>query len=355
MAPKLPEYYAVDESANFINTNAKTQTDVLYLERDTGKLKLGNGDRYCDVEYLTPSADVNIDADIVKSIDEMLTNKVNAIQFEPPIDKKSAFNCEFGETNDTVARGKHKHNVSDINNLKLPRGVEYPEVPTGKNILFDDGSFGSIPTETTAVPNSKAPISSDWAAMHERMGGHVSPAMAMMAHDPLSISGTGLTLEGQVLRLNFGRGIRDVCPGEHDHPEYAKASHIHTDKISPTRLPSVSKEYPGAVPPTGNPTGKVLTDDGSWRFSQSLSTVTIMGTAWIAPCAGQLVFANVSSPEMTSAVVHMNSKMITRLDTVESKIHGIYTDKKELNIHFKEGDVFQTSSDYVQLGILYQR
>ena len=80
-----------------------------------------------------------------------------------------------------------------------------------------------------------------------------------------------------------------------------------------------------------------------------------MGVGWIAPAAGQIVFAQVVSDAMTSAVVHQNSKMITRLDTVESKLHGIYTDKKELNVSFKEGDVFQTSGNFTQLGIIYQR
>lgn len=354
MAPKLPEYYAVDGSANFIDTNAKTQTDVLYIERDTGKFKLGNGDRYCDVEYSTPSTDVNIDADIVASIDALITSKVSAIEFEAPIEKKSAFNKEFGDTVDSVARGKHGHDVSEIKNLKIPRGVDYPESPSGKHVLFDDGSFGSIETDTSAIPNSKNPISSNWAAMHETSGGHMSPAQSMMMHSPTSVYGPGIVEEGQIIRLTFGRGSRDVCPGEHLHDEYARSIHTHTDKIAASRLPNVSKESAGAVPATGNPSGRSLHDDGSWKFSQSLTTV-IIGEFWIAPCNGQIVFAHAYSNAPTSAVLHMNSKMITRLDTVKSKIHGMYASKKELDLTFKEGDVFQTSSDFTQLGILYQR
>lgn len=355
MAPKLPEFYAVDESANFIATNAKTQTDVLYVERDTGKLKLGTGDRYTDIEYLTPSADVNIDADIVASIDKLISDKIAGISFEPPIEKKSAFNLDFGETKDSIARGKHGHNVSDISGLNLPRGVNYPEIPTGKNILFDDGEFKSIETDMEATPNSRNPIASNWAAIHEASGGHMSPGRLMLLHEPVVTSGPGILIEGQVIRLLFGRGSRDVCPGEHLHDEYARFIHTHTDKIVASRLPNVSKESPGAVPPTGNPSGRSLHDDGSWKYAQSLSSITIIGTAWVAPCGGQLVSAQICSDGLTSAVVHMNSKMIARLDTVESKIHGVYTCKKELNITFKEGDVFQTSSDYTQLSILYQR
>lgn len=354
MAPKLPEFYAVDGSANFIDTNAKTQTDVLYVERDTGKLKLGNGERYCDVEYLTPSTDVNIDADIVTSIDKVIAGKIAELSFEAPIDKKSAFNKEFGETVDTVARGKHKHDVSDINNLKLPRGVNYPESPTGKSVLFDNGDFGSIESDTIPAFNSKNPISSSWAAQHEMSGGHVSPAMTMMTHEPMQAVGSGIVNDGQTIRLLIGRGTRDVCPGVHEHDEYAKRAHVHTDRIASSRLPNVSKESAGAVPPTGNPSGRVLHDDGSWKYAQSLTTVVI-DDYWIAPASGQLTFVHVSSQEPVTAILHMNSGILVKLEPISAKIHGFYEAKKELSIPFKAGDIFQVSGATTQLGILYQR
>lgn len=354
MAPKLPAYYAVDESANFIDTNAKTQTDILYFERDTGKYKLGNGERYCDIEYFTPSADVHIDSDVIASIDGLITSKFESIQYELPIDKKTAFNADFGETESTVARGKHKHDVSDIKNLKLPRGVEYPEIPTGKKILYDDGSFGPISTDGTAVRGSKAPISSDWAATHEASGLHLTPQYVSYIHAPVSISGPGLHLEGQDIRLLFGRGSRDVCPGVHDHDEYARNDHVHLNKIAPSRLPSVSRDSVGAVPATGNPSGRSLHDDGSWKYAQALTTIVI-DEFWIAPADGKMIFIHAYAQEMMSTSVLLNSKVIARLDTSDAKMHGFYEARKDVEVAFKAGDVFQVSAANTQIGILYMR
>lgn len=356
MAPKLPEYYAIDESANFINTNAVTQTDILYIERDTGKFKLGNGERYCDVEYLTPDTDVHVDADILATISDIITKQFSTIKYEPPIDKKTAFNVDFGDTADTVARGKHTHNVSDIANLKLPRGVEYPDTPTGKRVLYDDGSFDVVHTNDSAVKGDKFPISSDWAATHERTGGHVKLSDL---HSPVSISGSGISIEDQELHINFGRGPKDVCPGSHEHDGYARQTHEHTDVVQPDRLPRISRSYAGAVPPTGNPTGKCLHDDGSWKYAQSLTTVTI-NNFWIAPVSGKAIFAHLYSDEMMSAVLLLNSRTITRLDTSDARMHGFYEAKNDIEVHFEAGDIFQASTDNthtgnIQIGILYTR
>lgn len=355
MAPKLPAYYAVDESANFIDTNAKTQTDVLYFERDTGKYKLGNGERYVDVPYSTPSTEVIIDQEIVDSLGSLVDKKVGEIAFEPPIEKKSAFNADFGDTVDSVARGKHTHKVSEIKDLLLPEGVNFPETAVGE-ILFDNRKFGKIPTVNTPKYGDPSAISSSWAAMHESSGNHVTQELRFYMHPSMSVSGYGLVLSGQELSLRFGRTIRDVCPGDHEHTEYADKVHSHDNSISPDRLPAISKKHPGAVPPTGSPTGKCLHDDGSWKYQQALSLVQLTST-WIAPCNGEIVFVHGYSKEKDTAVILINGGSIARLDTNIMRNNGFCDAKKTLSVPFSYGDRIEVSTDStsVQMGILLTR
>jgi hypothetical protein len=359
MAPKLSGVYVVDESANFINTNAKTQKDILYLERDTGKYKLGNGERYTDVLYQTPSTNVSMDADVLEHIGKIVGSMFDGISFEPSIEKKSAFNKDFGTTEDTVAPGKHGHSVNDISDFKLPKAISFPEIPKG-DILTDNGSFIPLPIDDIPSNTSNVPISSRWASIHEKTGMHMTPEIISLLHGPVVVMGGGIKVERQSLSIIFGTGYNDVCRGQHTHDDYAKIIHTHSDPISPTRLPAISKTERGAVPPAGSPTGKSLHDDGSWKYPQSISLVPLQSGVqlWVAPCDGTLLFVHALSSDVSSVVIHKNSTPISRVNTSSTKFHDVFTGRDDITVPFISGDIFQTSippGTRVDLGVILTR
>lgn len=346
MAPQRPEYYVIDDASNYTSINAKTQTDVLYFERDTGRYKLGRGDRWNDTPYYAPGMSVDVDEAIQALIDSKVTSVIENLDVEPRIDeKKTAFNKDFGETAESVARGCHVHNVSDIIGLKIPRGVKYPSTPKG-DILHDDGEFHHIDAIATSEFKSHA-NSTDI---------HTSPDEKKQIHPPVTVSGDGIQISGQTISLKIGMGDREVCPGGHYHPEYAPEQHTHNDAINPSRLPAITKTSRGAVPPTGNPSGRCLHDDGNWRYPQQMIIIplsTDMPT-WVSPYKGRIVLVSVNSIYPTTSGASVNTITIAAVDTIESRIQGVCSGNKEVSVDINVGDVVQTITPRtnVQLSIL---
>lgn len=65
---------------------------------------------------------------------------------------------------------------------------------------------------------------------------------------------------------------------------------IHTADVQPSRLPSMSVDGKGGVPPTGVPSGKFLRDDATWQTvsgsgtpSDTVASETSFG---LSPAAG---------------------------------------------------------------------
>lgn len=360
MAPQRPEFYVVDDASNFTSTNAKTQKDVLYFERDTGRYKLGSGDRWNDTSYVSPGVDVRIDQKIQEFLDFEIANVANRLNFEPLIESKgTAFNCDFGNTADSVARGKHGHSVKDINDLVLPEGIKYPETIKGY-VLHDNKEFGPIKTENMPASKSQLPISAGWAFEHEKANSHLTPDQVQQLHSPVSVEGPGLRIEGQKIILKVGSGKNEVSPGEHAHREYADKGHTHTNAIEPSRLPAISREQQGAVPPAGSPSGRSLHDDGTWKYSTAMSIVQLTKELpfWVAPTDGILVFAAVTSQDMSTVDIAVNGSQVHRVATSKSKLHGFFDGTLDINVPFKKGDVFDATIiavSNVQLGITLTR
>ena len=347
MAPQRPEFYVVDDAANFATTNAKTQKDVLYYERDTGLYKLGSGERWLDTPYYSPGVSIDVDNIIKGLIGDYVDKSIEKLDVEPRIaDKKTAFNLDFGDTKDSVARGKHVHGVSDINGLVIPESVDFPEVPEGK-VLFDDKTFKLLDIVSLGSFNA-----------HIKSNVHITPEEKANLHSILTVVGPGLKLSGQELSLKFGDS--DLCKGKHEHTEYAPVKHSHPDVIPADKLPAVTRNSCGAVPPTGNPSGKTLHDNGTWQYVQSLSLVRIDAVQpfWIAPCEGIVSFASLASLQFETTDVHKNGGSIVRIDTEMTKLHGFFEAHKLVNVEFKPGDVFQAPTSegaFVQLGVILYR
>lgn len=341
MATQCPAFYVVDDSANYTSTNAKTQKDILYFERDTGRCKLGTSERWNDIQYYSPGVDVRLDQEIKEFVESFIQTSANALNFEPAIvDKGTAFNKDFGSTKDSVARGKHEHSVKDITDLNIPEEVRYPEVPVGF-ILYDNKEFGPIRTNVTPESKGALPISSGWAYEHEKSKVHLSPTQVQELHEPVQVAGPGLQIEGQVISLKTGDGSRDVSLNGHKHPGYADKEHIHADEVKPNRLPAMSKEYRGAVPPTGNPSGRVLQDDGSWGYAPSMVLITLDKDMpfWVVPTKCEIVSISIGSNDVSTADIVVNEAVACRVASGKTPSHEVYSGFQEANIKVNKGDI----------------
>ena len=341
MATQCPMFYIVDESANYTSTNVKTKKDILYFERDTKRCKLGTGERWNDIQYYSPSVDVRLDQEIKDFIESFIQSFTSDMNFEPRIDEKgSAFNKDFGSSKDSVARGKHEHVVKDITDLNLPEGVNYPATPQGY-VLHDNKKFGPVETDVTPVSKGKLPISSGWAYEHEKSKVHLNSDQVQSLHEPVQVSGPGLHIEGQVISLKTGDGSRDVSLNGHNHPNYADKEHTHKDNIEPGRLPAMSKEFRGAVPPTGNPSGRTLHDDGSWGYAPSVALITLDKDTpfWVVPAKCEIIGISIGSTGVSAANVVVNEAVVFRASTGKTPSHGVYSGVKEANIRLSKGDI----------------
>lgn len=354
MAPQRPEFYVVDDASNFSSSNALTQRDVLYFERDTGCYKLGTGKRWVDTPYYSPGVDIRLDQEVLAFLESKISSIAHSLDLEPRIvEKKSAFNVDFGTSEDSAARGKHNHNVKDINDLIIPEGINYPQTPKGY-ILHDDKSFKPIVVES--IPSLKdIPISSKWAFEHEKSGLHLTSNQIANLHLPVTIAGPGISINGQEISLKIGTGDKDLCPNKHSHKEYSDINHIHTDQVKPERLPAISRNSKGAVPPTGNPTGKCLHDDGNWKYPSAVTLVQMSKEIpfWISPVDGKLIFISLSSRDMSTVDIMINDKNVLRLPS--SKTREYYNGHQEVDIPVSKGDIIEiilVNSAFVQLGVV---
>lgn len=352
MAPNLPEFYAIDESANFISTNAKTQKDILYIERDTGKFKLGTGERYSDVAYRSQSVDVKADAEVLDYLSVLVKNETARLSFEPSIDKKTAFNKDFGRTVDTIPPGKHGHDVSEIKGLVIPAGVSLPDKSKGY-VYSDDGTFTPIPVDASPIKGSKSSISSNWAASHEASPSHVSPQDKESFHPPTT-AGRGIEITDQKISIKFGSKSNEASPGNHSHDGFANKSHSHNDTINPDRLPDMSKTSRGAVPPAGNPSGRVLLDNGTWGLPNSLSIIQV-DPAFVMPCGGNIEFVSSFSGSPENVVsIFINGKQVISMTTNVPRYGSIWDVVVRKDIKVSPGDVISATSP-ISVGIVLQR
>lgn len=360
MVTQYPTFYVIDDVANYALINARTQNGVLYFERDTGRCKLGNGSRWNEAPYYDSGIDVDIDKQIHELIGAKVSGAISQLSIEPRIvEKRTAFNRDFGRTPDTIAPGDHTHTVQDITNLTFPENISFPSKPKGY-ILYDNKKFEPIPISHTPQPKDNSPISSYWAYDHEKSKTHLTPDQLHSLHKPLTTNGPGLSLDNQTLSLKIGNNNNELAPGNHAHDDYALKSHRHENPIHPFRLPPMTRDNWGAVPPTGNPTGRCLHDDGLWKHPSTMSIIQLTNNFpfWVSPAAGTIILASVSSTNEIIVNFTINNSKSFQITTKKTKSHKIYNDTLDVNIPIKKGDVLEGSSNEpssIQIGVIINR